>query len=105
MAHIRSHTLRYGSIGFLTRRPCIWVSTTDTTTDDDIDLVAVERAANGREPIPPLNDAEKRLAVHAMWQAGVSYEDMAVRADLLPRRVARWVAKEKQLLEADGVLA
>ncbi|MFI2612075.1 hypothetical protein [Kitasatospora sp. NPDC018619] len=101
MAHIRSHTSRYvpGSIEFLRRRPCIWVSTTDTTTEDDVDLVAVERAANGREPIPPLSDAEKALAVRVMWRAGVSYEDMAVRAGLLPRRVARWVAKEKQLLE------
>ncbi|WP_224275770.1 hypothetical protein [Streptomyces sp. LS1784] len=87
------------STTFLTRRPCVWVSTTDTTTDDGLDLVAVERAANGLEPLPPLSDTEKVLAVRAMWRAGVSYEDMAVRADMLPRRVARWVAKEKQLLE------
>lgn len=87
------------STTFLTRRQCIWVSTTDTATDDGLDLVAVERAANGREPIPPLSDAEKRIAVGVMWRAGVPYEEMAARAGILPRRVARWVAKEKQLLE------
>lgn len=87
------------STTFLTHRPYAWVSTTDTTTEDGLDLVAVERAANGREPLPPLSDAEKRIAVRVMWRAGVSYEVMAVRADLLPRKVARWVAKEKELLK------
>ncbi|MFB7617800.1 hypothetical protein [Kitasatospora sp. NPDC056181] len=98
MPQLRSRTVDTipGSTTFLSNRPCIWVSTTDTTNADGLDLVAVQRAANGVEPLPTLSDAEKRIAVRAMWRAGVPYEEMAVRADLLPRRVARWVAKEKQ---------
>ncbi|MFF2954303.1 hypothetical protein ACFVVU_23535 [Kitasatospora sp. NPDC057965] len=99
---VRTKQFVPGSTAYLRRRPCIWVSTTDTTTDDDVDLVAVERAANGQEPIPPLNVAEQRLAVHFMWRAGISYNDMAARAGIVQRKVARWVAKEKA---AEGAAA
>ncbi|PBC71527.1 hypothetical protein BX265_6137 [Streptomyces sp. TLI_235] len=101
MPQVRERTTKYipGSTEFLTRRECIWVSTTDTTTKDDADLVAVERAVNGLEPLPHLTRAEQRLAVHAMWKAGIPYTAMAYRAGLLERTVARWVAKERQALD------
>lgn len=71
------------------------LSSTETSTADDIDLIAIERVLNNSLPLPALTSAEQHLAVKLMDADGQTYEQIAERTGLVVRTVARWIVAER----------
>ncbi|MFH8577194.1 helix-turn-helix domain-containing protein [Streptomyces zaomyceticus] len=55
-----------------------------------VDLVAVDRVAAGRHPIPELSEEEQRYAVVVMTRGGLSADVIAERLGTAERTVTRW---------------
>lgn len=68
-------------------RARLWVSTT-ATSQDDIDLVAVERAMNG-EP-GALTKAEQVEAARRLYDHGLSFKDIGSRVGVTRHTVRVW---------------
>lgn len=56
----------------------------------DIDLIAVERAITGRQPVPALSRDEQRYAAHLLTQAGAGAVEIAGLLGITDRTVNRW---------------
>jgi hypothetical protein len=68
---------------------CYLRSRTAWGCGQDIDAVAVERAANPHWPCPPLNAAELREAVRVLTDRKWSTKGIAARLNIWPRSVTR----------------
>ncbi|MEV7770492.1 hypothetical protein [Kitasatospora sp. NPDC086791] len=68
-----------------------YVSTTETTTDDDLDLIAIERVINNSRPLPTLTPAEQRITAHLMHQDDVPIEEIAARVGVAKSTVSNWL--------------
>lgn len=66
------------------------LSTTDTTTDDGIDLIALERVVNNSRPLPPLTPAERLLAFELLHTAGLPQDEIAARTGATEQAVKAW---------------
>lgn len=77
------------------------LSATETSTDDGIDLIAVERIINNSYPRPVLTTAEQRLAVKLLDEQGQTYLEIAERTGVVARTVARWIAAERPVAKRE----
>jgi hypothetical protein len=68
-----------------------FVSTTETSIADDLDLIAVERVINNSRPLPRLTLAEQRLAAKLMHEAEVPAAEIAARVGTAKDTVLGWL--------------
>lgn len=68
-----------------------FVSTTEASTADDCDLIAVERAINNSAPLPRLTPAEQHLAASLMHKDEVPLAEICARIGVTDKTVTGWL--------------
>jgi hypothetical protein len=67
------------------------LTTTDTTTEDGIDLIALERVVSNSRPLPALTPAERVVAFELLHAAGLPQDEIAARTGVTENAVRTWV--------------
>jgi DNA-binding NarL/FixJ family response regulator len=81
---------------FLAARPHVRVVETEPSTEDGLDLVAVERMVNNHKPVPVLTRPEQILAASHMTRAGLGTREIAARLGVAERTAVRWRVAERR---------
>ncbi|MEU3162230.1 hypothetical protein ACPCAJ_21290 [Streptomyces griseoincarnatus] len=77
--------------------PTVWMATADGLVS--LDLIAVERAANGERQGWTLTGDEARYAAQVMFQRGLSYSVIATRVGLSGSTIRDWFPEQTVTLD------